>query len=455
MAALDASPRDEKGDASGAGIRGKSGYVLGLLLLVMTFNFVDRQIVNILAEPIKKDLHLADWQLGALTGLAFALLYSVLGVPIARLADRRDRSVIIALSLGVWSLMTVVCGFAQNFVQLVLARVGVGIGEAGCTPAAHSLISDHVSITRRATAMAIYNMGIPLGGMIGMAMGGLVADAYGWRAAFMIAGAPGLVLVLVVFLSLPEPRRSLQETQVRQRQEGAPLGQVLRYLASRPSFWLLCLAGGSKLFVSSGQAPFIASFFFRSHGEQVSALAAQVGLKPGGYMGLAIGLIMGLGGLVGLLLGGLAADHRGRKDLRALADLPAIAAVLTVPASMCVFLVSDARIAIALLLAPALLGSIWNGPVNAAIQSIAPPNMRAMASAISLFIVNLMGNVIAPVMVGGLSDFLARVHGPAVGLQLALAVSSVGSLATCGLFLLARRSIREDIAAASRSSSTT
>jgi MFS family permease len=432
-----------------AGISGAyRTYALVLLLSVMTLNFVDRQIVNILAEPIKTELQLADWQLGMATGLAFALLYTVLGVPLARLSERRDRSVIISVSLGVWSLMTVLCGMATSFGQFVLARVGVGIGEAGCTPAAHSLISDYVPLGQRASAMAIYNMGIPLGGLIGMAMGGLVADAYGWRTAFMIAGVPGMALLVVTLLTLPEPRRALQGRMALQSRGQSSFSETLRYLAARRTYWLLCLAGGSKLFVSSGQGPFLASFFYRQHGPALTALAGHLGLKAGGFMGVALGLLLGIGGLVGLLIGGLFADHYGRRDLRAFVSLPALAAMLTVPASICVFTVTDVRLALALVVLPALLGSVWNGPVNAAIQSIAPSGMRATASAISLFIVNVLGNVIAPVLIGALSDLFAKRYGlgSAGGLQLALVVSSFGSIVTLVLFLMSRRWIRQDIA---------
>jgi predicted MFS family arabinose efflux permease len=185
---------------------GYRSYALGLLLVIYIFNFVDRQVVNILAEPIKNELKLADWQLGMMSGFAFAIFYTVLGLPIAQLAERKNRPWIIASALAAWSVFTALCGLAQNFVHLVLARIGVGVGEAGCTPPAHSLITDYVPKEKRASAIAFYSMGTPLGGLVGTSLGGVIADAYGWRTAFLICGLPGLALAVVVVLSLVEPR---------------------------------------------------------------------------------------------------------------------------------------------------------------------------------------------------------------------------------------------------------
>jgi MFS family permease len=185
---------------------GYRAYALGLLLLIYILNFVDRSVINILAEPIKNDLGLLDWHIGLMSGLAFAVFYTFLGLPIAQLAEKYNRPLIISIALGVWSAFTALSGFAQNFTQLVLARIGVGIGEAGCTPPAHSLISDYVPRERRASALAFYSMGIPLGGLVGMAVGGMVADAYGWRAAFLVCGLPGVIVALIAATTLVETR---------------------------------------------------------------------------------------------------------------------------------------------------------------------------------------------------------------------------------------------------------
>ena len=214
-------------------------YALWTLMIIYTLNFLDRQIVNILAEPIKKDLHLADWQLGMMTGLAFALFYTVLGIPIARKAEKSNRPMIIGTALAVWSGFTVLCGFAQNFWQLVLARIGVGVGEAGCTPPAHSLITDYVPKDKRASAIAFYSIGTPLGSLIGMAMGGLIADAYGWRIAFMVAGAPGIFFALLTFFTLPEPRKKLTAVMAAKATATIPLREAMKVLISKKTFWLI------------------------------------------------------------------------------------------------------------------------------------------------------------------------------------------------------------------------
>ncbi len=215
---------------------GPRRYALGLLLVIYILNFLDRQVVNILAEPIKIELGLADWQLGMLTGLAFALFYTVLGLPIARLAERADRVKIISVAVGVWSACTVACGMAGNFIQLLLARIGVGVGEAGCTPPAHSLISDYTPAEKRASAIAFYSMGIPLGSLAGMALGGIIADAYGWRIAFFVAGAPGVLLALIAWLTLPEPRRKAGKVEVANKPS---IGDAIAELSRKPAFmWM-------------------------------------------------------------------------------------------------------------------------------------------------------------------------------------------------------------------------
>ena len=183
-------------------------YAMFLLLGIYIVNFLDRSVVNILAEPIKQELHLADWQLGMMSGLAFALFYTVLGIPIARLAERSNRPIIIGTATAVWSGFTMLSGTASSFIQLIAYRIGVGVGEAGCTPPAHSLIADYVPKERRASALAFYSMGTPLGGLLGLVMGGLVADAYGWRAAFLVAGLPGIVFALLTWFTLKEPRKA-------------------------------------------------------------------------------------------------------------------------------------------------------------------------------------------------------------------------------------------------------
>src|SRR5689334_9955487 len=217
-------------------------YALALLVAIYTVNFLDRQIVTNLIEPIKNDLKLTDSQVGMMSGLYFAILYTVLGIPIARLADKGDRPWIMTVSLTIWSGFTLLAGYAQNFIMLAISRMGVGVGEAGCTPTAHSLIAEYFPKQSRARAMAIYSMGISIGSLLGMALGGLIADYYGWRPAFLVAGAPGLLLAVAAAFSLVEPRRALKY-QSTAASPYLPIPQVLKKLTSKPTFWLFALGG--------------------------------------------------------------------------------------------------------------------------------------------------------------------------------------------------------------------
>ncbi len=434
--------------------KGYARYALWLLMIIYTLNFLDRQVINILAEPIKNELGLMDWQLGMLTGLAFALLYTVLGIPIARLAERKNRPVIIATSVAAWSFFTVVCGFAQNFWQLVLARVGVGIGEAGCTPPAHSLISDYVPKEKRASAIAFYSIGTPLGALIGMSLGGIVADAWGWRTAFMIAGAPGLLLALVVLFTLVEPRKKLAaDLAAKAAVAGPTFVATLAVLKGKATFWLLAFAVAIKAFIGYGQQPFIASFFFRVHEVQLAQLAAQasdlLGFKVGvmSFVAVMLSGLAGLGGVFGVWLGGYLADKMGAKDVRAYAVVPALAAILPIPFYVLGILHGDALFALLFLFVPAVLTSLWYGPVYATAQSIVPPSMRATTAAILLLIVNLIGLGLGPLIVGGLSDFFAigMGLGKAEGVRWALVSSAVLGLIAFVLFWAARKTIKNDI----------
>jgi len=424
-------------------------YALWVLLIIYTLNFLDRQVVNILAEPIKRDLGLADWQLGMMTGLAFAVFYTVLGIPIARIAETKNRPVIIGASVAAWSAFTVLCGFTQNFWQLILARIGVGVGEAGCTPPAHSLITDYVPREKRASAIAFYSIGTPLGTLAGMAMGGLVADAYGWRAAFMVAGAPGVLFALVAALTLVEPRKKLAAEMAARASSQISFAAALAVLATKKTFWLVALAASIKAFIGYGHAPFTASFFFRNHGPELAQLASTFGLKSAGFLGLALGLIGGTAGVIGAWLGGVFADRLGAKDLRAYVTVPAIASLITIPIYITAVSLDAPMTAIGLLAINALLGTLWYGPVYATAQSIVDPALRATASAVLLLIINLIGLGLGPLAVGILSDVLSG-HmglGEAQGVRWALIASATLGLAAFGLFWAARNSIREEMVA--------
>lgn len=425
-------------------------YAMGLLLVIYVMNFVDRQVVNILAEPIKNELGLLDWQLGAMSGFAFALFYTVLGLPIARLAERGNRPWIIAGALAVWSGFTALCGLAQNFTQLVLARIGVGVGEAGCTPPAHSLITDYVPKEKRASALAFYSMGTPLGGLVGMALGGLIADAHGWRMAFIVCGAPGIVLAIVAGLTLIEPRLRDAATALREKASQAsrqPMREALTVLARKRTFWLVAFAAAIKAFIGYGHAPFTASFFYRNHAEEIARLASSFGLESGGFLGVSLGLVAGIGGAFGAYMGGVIADKYGGRDYRAYVSVPAIASVVTIPIYIFAVTLPFASFAILTLTLNAILGTLWYGPVYATAQTIVPAHMRATASAILLFVINLVGLGLGPLAVGALSDVLA-IHaglGAAEGIRWALIISAFSGLGAGALFWMARRTIREEM----------
>lgn len=367
---------------------------LWLLLIVYIFNFIDRQIVNILAEPIARDLKLTDTQIGLMTGLAFALFYTVLGIPIARYADRptTSRPGLIALALAVWSGMTALCGVAQNYAQLLLARIGVGIGEAGCTPAAHSLISDIVPKEKRASALAFYALGIPIGTLLGMIIGGQLADAIGWRRAFVVVGLPGVALALVVVWLLKEPRR----TGAAPRTAAPPLsgGATLRAIFGSRALVLLMVAASLAAFLSYGKTTWATIFFQRTHG-----------LTPG-QVGLYFGLVNGISAIVGTWLGGKIADRWGATNRRHVLTAPALGLLIAAPLAFFGYSAPTWEAALVILIVPTLLNSLYYGPTYSAVQGLVVPQARAMAAAVLLFFQNLIGLGLGPLFFGMLSDLI-------------------------------------------------
>ncbi len=433
-------------DTSGVS-RAYRSYVMGLLLAIYIVNFIDRQVVNILAEPIKHDLGLADWQLGLMGGLAFAVLYTILGIPVALLAERKDRSVIITVAIAFWSACTALSGLAQNFVQLVLARIGVGIGEAGCTPPAHSLIIDYAPKEKRGSALALYGMGAPLGGLLGMAFGGLVADAHGWRTAFFLAGAPGLVFAALAWFTLKDPRNAQRIKDARDKVQVArvTMGQTMRALASRPSFYWAIGGVTIKAFVSVGIALFLASFFLRNHPEEVARVAASIGLESMGFLGLTIGLMSGGFGALGMWLGGQLSDWLGKRDMRWNMYICIFAAVGYIPPFVFAMTAQSLTVALCWMAVTSLLSNLHYGPAISSMLSVAPPNMRAPASAIQLFIANLVSLGLGPLALGALSDTLAADMGAAEGLRWALIFASMLGVLAAVSFWVASRTLRRDL----------
>jgi MFS family permease len=385
-------------------VAGHARLMMWVLLIVYIFNFLDRQIVNILAEPIKAELQLSDTQLGLLAGPAFAVFYALLGIPIARYADRdgTNRVRVIALALAIWSVMTAVCGFAQNFIQLLFARIGVGVGEAGCTPAAHSLISDSVPATKRSSAIAFYGMGVPIGSLLGLVIGGVVNDIYGWRIALMLVGAPGLLLALVVLFLLREPRHNAAwQAAGSCAARGAPLavGEAVREIFSSRAFVYILIAASVTAFLGYGKALWTISFFIRSHG--LSTTEA----------GLSMAVVLGLAAALGTWLGGKAADKYGARDKRHILTFPAFGMAIVAPILFLGFYTENWIVALAMLVVPSIVNNAYYGPAYGCVQGLVRPQARAVAASIMLFGQNLIGLGFGPFLFGVLSDALAPVAG--------------------------------------------
>ncbi len=426
-------------------------WVLLLLLGAYTLSYLDRQVITILAEAIKRDLKITNTQLGMITGLAFAVFYTFLGIPIARLAERRSRPMIIAASMAIWSAFTVLSGRANSFGVMALARLGVGFGEAGCNPSAHSLIADITPPEQRGSALAFYSLGVPIGGILGAVMGGVIADAYGWRTAFLVAGGPGLVLAAIIALTLREPRRRLAAVQATRGAAGPPaasFADTMRELAGKRTYWLMGGGAGLMAFVGYGHAAFAPPFYVRVHGGALAQLAHRLGLGPLGLLGIAGAVTAGVGALIGTWLGGWLADRAAARDKRAYMSLPAIAALASVPFIYFIYTAHSPLVALGLGVFPNLLGTLWYGPVYGTGQSVVLPHSRATAAAILLFVVNIIGLGLGPVCVGALNDLLAGPVfglGQAEGLRWAMILSSLVLIIAAALFWWARDTVRGDI----------
>jgi predicted MFS family arabinose efflux permease len=366
--------------------------LLTLLVAGYALNFVDRQIVGILAEPIKHDLHLTDAQLGWIGGSAFALFYTILGIPIAKLADRSDRSIILTAGLALWSLATAACGLVQNFGQLFAVRTIVGVGEAAGVAPAYSLLSDLFPPERRARAIALFSLGIPVGSAAGVIFGGLVAAHVNWRVAFIAVGVAGLLIAPLYKWAVRDPGHEAPQTQ-------ASVRETFALLAGKPSFWLMSLAAGVGSLIAYGLAFWIPSFFARSFG---------IDLVERSWI---FGTIQLFGGAAGVWLGGVIADGVRTRRASAYALVPAVTYGLCLPAYLLVFLSHSLALASLLLLVPTALGVAWLGPVIGAVTMLAPAHMRSMASAMFLFINNLIGLGLGALAIGALSDGLSTRFG--------------------------------------------
>ena len=394
---------------------GYKAAVLGLLLAAYTFNFIDRTIIATIGQAIKVDLKLTDTQLGLLGGLYFALLYTVLGIPIARLAERKNRVTIISLSLVVWSGFTALCGAATSFTQLALFRFGVGVGEAGCSPPSHSLISDYYEPKKRASALSIYSFGIPLGTMFGAVAGGWLAQEFSWRVAFVIVGLPGLLLALIVKLVVKEPPRGHSEIVERPLEaedvvvepakppfslatEFAEIWAVTKVLFGKWPVLHMMLGVTIASFGSYGSGAFVPPYFVR---------AFHLGLAQ---VGLITGLIGGFSAGVGTLVGGFLTDWAGKKSPRWYALTPAIGLVIATPIYIAAYLQTDWKMTALILLVPGIFHYTYLAPTFGVVQNSVEPRRRATATALLFFVLNLIALGGGPVFTGWLIDHLAQFH---------------------------------------------
>ena len=415
---------------------GARRYAMLILALVYMFNFIDRQILAILLPAIRDEFQVGDTVLGLLTGPAFAMFYITLGIPIAQLADRWNRRNLVAAALAVWSGMTALSGLAMNIWQLTLARIGVGIGEAGCSPPAHSMIADYYPPEQRSIAMGFYTLGISMGIMIAYLAGGWVVENHGWRQAFFIVGLPGLILAAIVRFTVVEPQRGASEDRVDTGSKPS-LAEVLRFLLGRRSFVHMGVAAGLSSFVGYAVVIFFPSFVDRSFDMGPAEL------------GFWLGIIVGIAGGAGYFGGGLIADRLGRRSRRKSFNFLAASMLLSMPCYVTVFLAPSAGWALVMLVLPTGLANFYLPTVLAQAQSLVSLRMRAVASAVVLLLINTIGLACGPLLTGMLSDALEPTFG-VESMRYSLLIVGVVILPWAGWhFVLAGRSIDADLARAS------
>ena len=392
-------------------------WVLVVLAIVYVFNYIDRQVLSILQDDIKADLNLSEFQLSLMTGLSFAAIYCVVGIPVARIADSRGRKGVVAGSLALWSGFTVLCGLATNFWGLLFARLGVGAGEAGGAPPAHAMLSDLYEKEKRGRALALYSCGLYLGTLLGYALGGFLSDVLNWRMAFMVVGAPGVLFAIIVWVTVREPQRGLSggtdaAPDVTFRQSFAKLWKIT-------AFRHYSLAAGAGLFITYGLGNWMPSFLRRTHHawsmpEVQHALGFCRSVVTNGVndcvdmsqteVGVIFGIAAGVGGAVGTLLGGYLADGKGEADRRWFLWVPMWGKIIGGPLFVAAMLAPSAELSLLFFFAGLALAAMYLGPAVAITHRLVPPGMRAMSSAVLFFIINMIGLGLGPTVVGISSD---------------------------------------------------
>jgi len=415
---------------------GYRNFVLGMLTIVYVFNFIDRQVINILGQAIISDLNLSDGQFGALSGIAFAAIYSTMGIPIALWADVGVRRNIVAISLTIWSAMTALCGSAQGFWQLFMFRAGVGLGEAGASPSSHSMISDMFPANKRSTALSIYSLGVYGGSLIGSVAGGYLASMFSWRVAFVVVGLPGILLAIILRLVVQEPPRGMAEA--RADVPPSSFAAVMKVLRSRKTFRHISLACALHAFVTYGLSSFMPIFLIRVHEMPIERI------------GLIFGISAGFGGLLGTYAGGYLSDLFANRynDMRWHIRVPLISTLAAIPFYWFILIFVDTGYVAAMSwIVPAFVGGMYLGPCISMTHGLVGLRMRAMASAVLFFILNLIGLGIGPWATGLLSDFLRPEFGNE-SIRYALVCMAFVNVWCAGHYYMASRTLREDLAAA-------
>jgi MFS family permease len=412
-------------------------YVVFMMFIAYFLNSIDRNIINVLQQSIKKEFHLMDWQLGLMTGFAFALFYTSIGIPTARFIDGGAvRTKIIAGGLALWSVATALCGLCQNYWQLLVCRAGVGVGEGTFGPSTMTMVSDYFGPTERARAMGVYLIGLPIGSMVGVSLGGVIADHYGWRAALLVVGLPGLLVALIIRATMKEPPRGLAEGKYVKLERPLPIRQVFMAVTKKKTVVHLLIAASFASFSTVGGMVWFVPYLQRTY----HMTAGQIGPEWG--------VMVGSTGLIGTLGGSYLADHFGKRDLKFYMIVPALSMLISFPFYILAMLTDNFALCFACLVVPAAINNVWIPAAMSLTQSLAPLAMRALLGMFVTFAANLIGHGIAPPVIGAMSDlFAAHFGNDADGLRWALILAAVFYPWAALHFWLASRNIGRDIEA--------
>ena len=384
------------GGFQGYGTKPYRAYILGVLVVIYTFNFIDRLLISIVQEDIIREFGVSNFMVGLLGGPVFAILYTTLGIPIARLAERANRITIVSIGAFLWSLMTAACGFAGNFFQLALCRLGVGVGEAACVPPSQSAIADYFPADRRATALAIFSLGIPLGSAMAYLGGGWLVANFDWRTAFILLGAPGILAAILLKLTVKEPPRSGGLAKP------PSFSETLKTLSKKASFWHIAFGGALISFVGYGSSQFLVSHLVRNYD-----LGATPALEIA-HASYAMGAVAGLSTALGTFMGGHLADRLAPKHARVNSWLPALGVGIAIPLYILSFMQTEFMWAFVFLMLAPIFHYLYLGSMYAVTMSVSAPLQRATAVAILILIVNLIGYGLGPPFVGAANDFFAQ-----------------------------------------------